>query len=522
MLEERVMRKWAFWFIVAFLSALTMKDVIELILEYAANPKQSDMNMMFNESMTMPNITFCMSKTQAWSHFHINTSESTDQWDQIVQDNLLNMTDHDSFLKDPWDFRLVMEAYEVIATLNSMERETTANGCARSINVFRTQARLADKRKMIKMWLDAISDRDVTFGEFTEKVGQETIRRSMQRFQRTTFNEDLVIRTRFRTSWISMMQFCFQPWFDEDNFQSIEDQGNFFTMMLAHDVENLNGVDVECMSVDFHGRPSSLARFMQAKGRARDGYNDDLCAGLRHEVTVEVKAKYEMLENDDNGTACRDVEEGSDTEFDCRSRCRMKFIQQLCKCTGLTLSYLAKEDEKELQKYPLCDYEKCDIDVENIHITDEQCSKKCFRDCTQIRYEVFHEAQGKMLQENLTLVNLNWGSFEYLTLKQDWVWSVTTFIAALGGSIGMWLGLSILSLIQGGTYLYIYLTKEVIRKRVIAQQVAPGERKRSLVNSTKFAVNPLASPFGNKSDVKKRRISLPSEVPMNVTYNNNP
>ncbi|VDK20800.1 unnamed protein product, partial [Anisakis simplex] len=242
MLEERVsmlremnwrecffgkrMRKWAFWFIVAFLSALTMKDIWKLftiqILEYAANPKQSDMNMMFNESMTMPNITFCMSKTQAWSHFHINTSESTDQWDQIVQDNLLNMTDHDSFLKDPWDFRLVMEAYEVIATLNSMERETTANGCARSINVFRTQARLADKRKMIKMWLDAISDRDVTFGEFTEKVGQETIRRSMQRFQRTTFNEDLVIRTRFRTSWISMMQFCFQPWFDEDNFQSIE------------------------------------------------------------------------------------------------------------------------------------------------------------------------------------------------------------------------------------------------------------------------------------------------------------
>ncbi|VDK20837.1 unnamed protein product [Anisakis simplex] len=144
-------------------------------------------------------------------------------------------------------------------------------------------------------------------------------------------------------------------------------------MMLAHDVENLNGVDVECMSVDFHGRPSSLARFMQAKGRARDGYNDDLCAGLRHEVTVEVKAKYEMLENDDNGTACRDVEEGSDTEFDCRSRCRMKFIQQLCKCTGLTLSYLAKEDEKELQKYPLCDYEKCDIELVAIRVNN--CSK---------------------------------------------------------------------------------------------------------------------------------------------------
>ncbi|VDM29712.1 unnamed protein product [Toxocara canis] len=182
------------------------------------------MNMIFNESMTMPNITFCMSRAQAWSHFKINASEPTDQWDQTIQDNLLNMTDHDSFLKQPWDYRMVMEAYEVVATLNSMERETTAHGSARSINVFRTEPRLASKRSMIKMWLQTIADRNVTFEEFTEKVGEETIRRSMQRFQRTTFNENLVIRTRFRTSWISMMQFCFQPWFDNDNFYNIEEQ----------------------------------------------------------------------------------------------------------------------------------------------------------------------------------------------------------------------------------------------------------------------------------------------------------
>lgn len=74
------------------------------------------------------------------------------------------------------------------------------------------------------MWLNAIAERNITFAEFTEKVGEETIRRSMQRFQRTTFNEDLVIRTRFRTSWISMMQFCFQPYFDKDNFYDIGDQ----------------------------------------------------------------------------------------------------------------------------------------------------------------------------------------------------------------------------------------------------------------------------------------------------------
>lgn len=54
----------------------------------------------------------------------------------------------------------------------------------------------------------------------------------------------------------------------------------------------------------------------------------------------------------------------------------------------------------------------------------------------------------KKTASDLTMINLNWGSFEYLNMKQEWEWTVATFIAALGGSIGMWLGLSILSLIQ--------------------------------------------------------------------------
>ena len=50
--------------------------------------------------------------------------------------------------KTDWDYRLVMEAYEYISTMNSLERETTAHGSARSINLYRTAPRLAGKRKM--------------------------------------------------------------------------------------------------------------------------------------------------------------------------------------------------------------------------------------------------------------------------------------------------------------------------------------------------------------------------------------
>uniref|UniRef100_A0A1I7Z9D4 Amiloride-sensitive sodium channel n=2 Tax=Steinernema glaseri TaxID=37863 RepID=A0A1I7Z9D4_9BILA len=442
------MKKWAFWFIVAFLAALTLKDVVDL------------------------------------SH-------------------LANMTTHDAFLSQPWDYRMVMEAYEVIATFSSMERETTPHGSIRSINVYRTQARLANKRKMAKMWLDVLKERDVTFEEFTQKTGTEVIRRSMQRFQRTTYDEDLVIKTHLRTSWISMMQFCFQPWFDQDNFKKIDDQGNFFTMMLSHNMENLEGAQLECMSVDFHGRPSSLSRFMEGKGRARDGFNEELCAGMRHEVQVEVRARYVMLENDDEGTACREVEEGEDNEFDCRSRCRMKMIRDECKCTAASLSYLASDSE--LKEFPVCNYEKCEVDVQSKNFSDSDCTAKCYRSCDQIRYEIDHETKGRMVRPDLTLIDLNWGSFEYLTLEQDWVWTVPTFIAALGGSIGMWLGLSILSLIQGCTYLYSIMAEEV-KTKVIEHKI----RKASMVSpppqldedgkeKNRFKENPFANPYAKKN-----------------------
>jgi hypothetical protein len=73
----------------------------------------------------------------------------------------------------------------------------------------------------------------------------------------------------------------------------------------------------------------------------------------------------------------------------------------------------------------------------------------------------------------MTVLELHWGSFEYLKMKQNYVWSVPTFIAALGGSIGMWLGLSILSLIQGGSFIYSYLTDNVIKKKIRKHHIMP-------------------------------------------------
>lgn len=46
--------------------------------------------------------------------------------------------------------------------------------------------------------------------------------------------------------------------------------------MMSHNTENLKGQNVDCMSIDVHGRPSSLARFMQAKAQVMDGTRNDV------------------------------------------------------------------------------------------------------------------------------------------------------------------------------------------------------------------------------------------------------
>jgi hypothetical protein len=132
---------------------------------------------------------------------------------------------------------------------------------------------------VLQKWLAVIAERKVSFSEFTDKTGMEVLRRSMQSFKRTTFNEELVIKTRTRISWISTMQICFQPWFDADNLKTIDDQGTFFVMLMSHNAETLADQQVECMTVDVHGRPSSLSRFMEGKGRAKDGFIDEVRPG---------------------------------------------------------------------------------------------------------------------------------------------------------------------------------------------------------------------------------------------------
>jgi len=103
-----------------------------------------------------------------------------------------------------------------------------------------------------------------------------------------------------------------------------------------------------------------MSRLNGNKGEAKDGFDDELCLGQRHETTVEVKAHYKLLENSEEGKACKTLSDTDDDEHECQARCRLEFIRRICKCTPPSLGYLMKDADKELASNPLCDYSKCD------------------------------------------------------------------------------------------------------------------------------------------------------------------
>lgn len=90
------------------------------------------------------------------------------------------------------------------------------------------------------------------------------------------------------------------------------------------------------------------------------------------------------------------------------------------------------------------------------------CQKSCKRDCHQVRYNIANSNAKKTLaltnkhksiiSRDLITVSFMWGSFEYVGLEQSWKYSAVDFIGALGGAIGIYLGLSVLTLVVGLVY----------------------------------------------------------------------
>jgi hypothetical protein len=78
-------RKYAFWSLIALLTAMTVHDVYYLVDEYLENPKQVDMMVIFNETITFPNITICADMKQFSSFFKAANASVLETWDKDLE-----------------------------------------------------------------------------------------------------------------------------------------------------------------------------------------------------------------------------------------------------------------------------------------------------------------------------------------------------------------------------------------------------------------------------------------------------
>lgn len=179
----------------------------------------------------------------------------------VKEELIMRMDTHDSFLSESWSPFMIVETYNVIATLTTMERETTTSGLINRYiknrnpsykqfkhkkisrfergkwNQIRNKSKWRNKplKKKIfcKFWTGVLHERNITFNELIQKVGKEILKGglkyfsllkhfknsifegSVEMFQRINPSNTEKIEAEMLISWISQMQICFQPKFSE-------------------------------------------------------------------------------------------------------------------------------------------------------------------------------------------------------------------------------------------------------------------------------------------------------------------
>nr|CAD2145180.1 unnamed protein product [Meloidogyne enterolobii] len=248
--KDNKFRQLTFYILLLFLFGLTIIDVRKLIICYFTDNKEIDMKMNFNASMTMPNITFCMSKNNAWSHFNQTGLTSQDLYN-ATEEGLAKMPDSATFLNNDWDYKMVMDAYL---------QELSSQGASNSINNLGKNPVKEEVRERIKKWLNEIAKRNVSFDEFRQKVGWETLRRSQHRFERLDVNkEQKKIKNDVKITWLSTRQLCFQPHFDQDSFIPIADQALIYLLVRLSGIRITTGIGL--YYTDFNPVPTPRDKF---------------------------------------------------------------------------------------------------------------------------------------------------------------------------------------------------------------------------------------------------------------------
>ncbi|CAD5221371.1 unnamed protein product [Bursaphelenchus okinawaensis] len=502
-------RRLLYWTVVILFSIVTIKNLTEITLEYLDNPKKADLDIVLNKSMSMPPMTFCFPSGHVLSNIVQNLGENSTVASKEALDKQLqafNMSDR--LVANPWTDDLVFSAFVALAAMHTNEVEIFEDEVAEKLKTFgHSKTWQFGKEKdweNIQFWLDFMKENDIEVDDLIQAVGMRAMMKGLTRFERETHKPQpptgrSTVPAKMHIEWISFKDFCFRPTFKEDI--PIESQGTFFLLtfkfnpnfIVDEDSEDVVPED-ECVFIDFHGSRFDREPYMLEGSQRRNGFTEPLCFGSRYEVLLEVRHEYNMIETEDEGEACKEYEDDDENDFTCRSRCRYEHIKGLCQCVPISLADLVENDEDENAKnLTYCNYQKCDIKDDNF---DElECTKKCVRDCHQLIYSIKTFQRGRVVMlspegkpavaDNVLSMALQFGSFEYLKVEQEYAFTFASFIGEFGGALGMWLGLSILSVLQ----LFVFMT-ETATKTVTTRLNVQSIRRNASMKQTQAAALP--------------------------------
>ena len=119
---------------------------------------------------------------------------------------------------------------------------------------------------------------------------------------------------------------------------------------------------------------------------------------------------------------------------ECERLCRINQIKELCGCAPITFNKTYASDT--FANCTFNQYKNCSKNLENENKT---CTSSCVPYCEKWYYNVEMTSQeGQPTEQQLDMVM---NVFDYLIVEETYKWTFETFIGALGGIMGIWLGL---------------------------------------------------------------------------------
>uniref|UniRef100_A0A914VSY0 Uncharacterized protein n=1 Tax=Plectus sambesii TaxID=2011161 RepID=A0A914VSY0_9BILA len=159
----------------------------------------------------------------------------------------------------------------------------------------------------------------------------------------------------------------------------------------------------------------------------------------------------------------------------CVVDCQLKIFEANCSCTlpnGRSRA-LDLNTSTSLDRLKTCGFEEislCSAAFASIKdkVKDE-CSDNCLSACEHTRYKQL-KTVGSSINATEAHFNISIWTFEYQIFSETFVWTFESFIAALGGLLGLWIGLSFLLLLRFVITPLLYLVNSTCSAKTAKHQ----------------------------------------------------